>query len=81
MQSSEYLELKGIMLDVSKRMDLFFPDKLSLSSLVATTGKTRQAIREFLINNYEPEVDFWKEGGKIFVSQKTAIAIIQRNKR
>ena len=42
------------------------------------TGKTRQSIRLFLLNNFEPDIDFWKEGGKLYVSREVATTILTR---
>lgn len=59
-------------------LEMAIPAKVSLSYLVECTGKTRQAMREFVMNNYIPKSDFWKEGGKIFVSRNVATAVLKR---
>jgi hypothetical protein len=59
-------------------LEMVVPKKVSLSYLVECTGKTRQAMREFIMNNYNPTSDFWKEGGKIFVSRNVATAVLKR---
>jgi len=72
---NQLLEIKQILLKQQSFIDLLLPKKISVSYLVEKTGKSRQSIREYLINNFEPEEDFWKEGAKIYVSRETAITI------
>jgi hypothetical protein len=75
--STEYLELKTLLLAQRAILKTLFPDKVSLSFIKERTGLTRQAIRMKLINNFKFEVDFWKENGKIFMSKATALQLLQ----
>ena len=79
MSSNEYLELKGLLSQQMAMLQLLMPKKASVSFLSESTGKSRQAIRQLLIHNYEPEKDFWNDGGKIYVSQEVATAILARS--
>ena len=72
---NQLLEIKQILLQQQSFINLLLPKKVSISYLVDKTGKTRQSIRDYLINNFEPEEDFWKEGAKIYMSRETAITI------
>jgi len=74
---TEYLELKTLLLEQRTLLRTLFPNKVSLSFIKERTGLTRQAIRMKLINNFEVEVDFWKENGKIFMSKATALQLLQ----
>jgi len=74
----EYLELKGMLGQLVTMIDMLIPQKVSVSYLAESTAKSRQAIRQFLINNFEPDVDFWNEGGKTYVSKTAAISILER---
>ena len=56
--TTEYLELKSILLEQREILRSLFPEKVSLSFIKERTGLTRQAIRMKLINNFEVEVDF-----------------------
>ena len=78
---NEYLELKGMISSLTSMVKLIIPHKASVSYLSETTGRSRQGIRNFLINNFEPEVDYWVENGKMFTSQATAIAILTRSSK
>lgn len=78
---NEYLELKRMLSELNSMIKMLIPKKASVSYLAETTGKSRQAIRQFLLNNFEPEVDYWNEGGKTFVSQKVTITILTRSSR
>ena len=57
-------------------LETLFPNKVSISFIKERTGLTRQGIRQKLINNFEPEVDFWQEGGKIFMSKNVALQLL-----
>ena len=77
--SMEYLELKSMVSKQTGLLQMLVPKKATVSFLAESTGKSRQAISQFLQKNFEPEVDFWKKGGKIFVSQDTAVAVLMRS--
>ena len=49
-----------------------------IGEIARKTGRSRQAIREYLTKHYEPEKDFFKKDGKIFASEDTAIQLLQR---
>lgn len=59
------------LVDIIKKQPEFLP----ISTLVSHTKKTRQTIRNHLINNYEPEVDFKIQNGKILIASKVFVAI------
>ncbi len=75
-----YIELKNLLLEQRNILRALFPDKISLSFIKDRTGLTRQAIRMQLINNFEVEVDFWKENGKIYMSKATALQLLKLDK-
>ncbi len=74
----EYIEIKGMLGQLATMIDMLIPQKISVSYLAESTNKSRQAVRQFLLNNFEPEVDFWNEGGKTYVSKTAAITILER---
>lgn len=79
--TTEYLELKGMLSELKRMVTMLIPQKASVSYLAETTGKSRQSIRQFLINNFEPEVDYYIDGGKMYASQKAAITILMRSSK
>ncbi|AXH09071.1 MULTISPECIES: hypothetical protein [Campylobacterales] len=80
MSEMHYLELKTLLLEQREIFLSLFPKKVPISFIVERTGLTRQAIRMKLLNNYEPEVDFWKENDKIFISRTTALQLLKLGK-
>ena len=76
MEQIEFYEIKKLLLEQKAMFELLFPKKMPISFIKEITGKTRQAIRQNLINNFESEVDFWLEGGKIFMSRKVALQLL-----
>ena len=79
--TTEYLEIKGMLSELKRMIKMLIPQKASVSYLAETTGKSRQSIRQFLINNFEPEVDYYIDGGKMYASQKAAITILIRSSK
>jgi len=79
--TTEYLEIKGMLSELKRMIKMLIPQKASVSYLAETTGKSRQSIRQFLINNFEPEVDYYIDGGKMYASQKAAITILMRSSK
>lgn len=74
----EYLEMKKILGQLVTMINMIIPTKVSVSYLAESTNRSRQSVRQYLINNFEPEKDFWNEGGKTYVSKDAAISILQR---
>ncbi len=75
----EYLEVKRMLGQLATMLNMLIPTKVSVSYLTESTGKSRQSVRQYLINNFEPDKDFWNEGGKTYVSKEAAISILQRS--
>ena len=59
-------------------MSLLTPSKSTLSYISTVTGRQRQTISAYLENNFEPDVDYWKENGKICLSKSTALKLLQK---
>ena len=81
MNQTDYFEIKKLLLEQKAMIETLFPKKMSISFIKERTGLTRQAIRQKLINNFEPEVDYWLSNGRIFVSQKVAVTILTRSSK
>lgn len=81
LNSIEYIEIKSMLCELTDMVKMLIPQKTTVSYLSNITGRSRQSIRQFLINNFEPEVDFWISNGKIYVSQKVAITILMRSSK
>ena len=77
--SIDYLELKGMISKQVGMLQMLIPKKATVSYLAECTGKSRQSIRQFLMKNFEPEEDFWTKGGKMYVSQDTAVTVLMRS--
>lgn len=76
--SQEFLELKSIMLETQNIVTLLVPSKSTVSYISNITGKGRQTITSYLQNNFEPDVDYWKENGKIYTSKATTLELLRR---
>ena len=74
----EYLEMKQMLGQLVTMISMIIPKKVSVSYLVESTGKSRQSVRQYLINNFEPDKDFWQEGGKTYVNKNVAVSILGR---
>lgn len=76
--NKEYIEIKNYLTQLTTMIEMLIPRKVSVRYLVESTGKSRNSIHQYLMNNFEPDRDFWREGGKVFVSKDAAISIMQR---
>ena len=80
MSQTEFYELKKLILEQREKLEkleLLIPEKFDISFVIKKTGLTRQAIRQRLLLKFEPKVDFWYEGGKIYLSQKVALLMLK----
>ncbi len=59
---------------------LLKPREWTVGKIAEITGRTRNAVRDWLLKNAEPEVDFWKKGGKIIVSEEVALKYINERR-
>jgi hypothetical protein len=75
----ENLEIKNMLGKLVTMIDMLIPKKVSVSYIAENTCKSRQSVRQYLINNFNPEQDFWKEGGKLYVNRDTALIMLQRS--
>ncbi len=67
-------EVREIKAD-NKFLKKLVPEELSLSELSNMTGKTANTLRKYIIANFEPEEDYKKKGGKIYVKQDVVLRI------
>jgi len=56
-------------------LELLIPSEVSLSDLANSCNKENNTVRKYIIANYEPEKDFYKKGGKIFVGKEVAFDV------
>ena len=70
-------EIKNLLLEQNDMLKIFTPNEVSLSHICILTGKSRQTVRDYLINNFEPEVHFFKKNGRIILTRDTAVQIIR----
>jgi len=77
-ENLEYLELKNMLGQLATMINMLIPQKVSVSYLAESTSRSRQSVRQYLLNNFEPDKDFWNEGGKTYVNKETAVSILQR---
>ena len=68
---SEIREIKA----EHKELKSLIPDGLSLSEISNLTGKAANTLRKYVIANFEPEEDYKKKGGKIYVKQDVVLRI------
>jgi hypothetical protein len=57
-------------------LQLLSPETYTIAFMSKATGRSRQAVRDWLTSNAEPDVGFYKKDGKIVVSEKVALQYI-----
>lgn len=81
---SEYAMLEHEMKEIKRNQEfiikLLSPKEYTVSILAQMTGKTRQAVRDWLLSNAEPDVGFFKKNGKIIVSEEVALHYINERR-
>ena len=81
---SEYETLQHEMKELKRNQEfiikLLSPKEYTVSKIAEITGKTRQAVRDWIINNAEPDVGFFKKDGKIIVSEEVALHYINERR-
>ena len=71
-------ETKELLLEIRNKLDIlefFIPDDISLSELSRLVHMQNKTVYRYMRDNFEPEVDYKKKGGKIFVGKDTALCI------
>lgn len=74
-------DIKNLLLEIRSQisdLSLLFPKQIPLPQLSAITGKSRQTITAYVKSNFEPQVEFWQENGRIMLSQTAALKILRR---
>jgi len=80
MSNEEFFELKNLLLEQRALLNILIPNDVPLSFICDRTGKSRQAVRDYLHYNYREEKDFYLKKGKIYIAKEAAIQILQRSK-
>lgn len=80
MSSEEFFELKNLLLEQRALLNILIPDDVPLSFICDRTGRSRQALREYLHYNYVENKDFYLKKGKIYIAKEAAVQILQRSK-
>ncbi len=68
-------DIKQEMLELKRNQELIIKlltPVFTVSTVAKLADRTPQAVRDWLINNTEPEVDFFKKDGKIIISKEVA---------
>lgn len=77
-------EDKTLLLEIRNKLDdlmLLIPSKISLSDLSMQVGKSSNTILKYIKDNYEPEADYKKIGGKIYIEKDVALALRRKYAR
>lgn len=69
-------EMKEIKQTQKLILKLLSPKQYTIGRIVEITGRSRQAVRSWLISNAEPDVGFTEKNGKILVSEEVALEYI-----
>lgn len=59
----------------NKFLKSLVPEELSLSELSNITKKSPNTLRKYVIANFEPEEDYKRKGGKIYVKQDVVLRV------
>jgi predicted transcriptional regulator len=77
----EVAELKKMVYDLQAEISVIkivLPNWFSLGDIAKEIGKSRDTIRKYLKANFEPDVDFKKDGGKLYIS-RDALFLVRKH--
>ena len=81
---TEIAELKHELTELKHNQELILkllsPKNWTIPKIAEITGRTPQAVREWLTKNAEPDVGFFKKDGKIIVSEEVALQYINQRR-
>ncbi len=72
------LDNTALMLKILNKIELFeflVPNWISLSELCANIDVKNNTVASYLKRNFQPEKDYKKKGGKIYVGRDVALSI------
>ena len=69
-------DMKEIKQDQKLILKLLSPTHYTISKIAEVTGKSRQAVKDWLLNNAEPDVGYSVKNGRIIISEKVALTYI-----
>ena len=72
---------KALLLNILAKLEKFellLPTELSVSELANMTGTKPNSLLKYIKDNFEPEEDYQKKGGKIYVKQDAVLRIRKR---
>ena len=76
-------DIKHDLLELKRNQELiitFLTPIFTISTIAKLAGRTPQAVRDWLSKNAEPDVGFFKKGGKIIVSKEVALKYINERR-
>ena len=69
---------KELLLEIRNKIDelmFLIPSRIPLSNLADQLNQKYNTIYAYVTRNYEPEADFYKIGGKIYVVKEVALCV------
>lgn len=80
MSSSEYLEIKNLLLEMKNEFRLnlrsMVPSEFSVADLAKKTGLSKPCVLQKLYRFYDEGADYFTRGNKIIIKQECAINIV-----
>ncbi len=71
-------ETKDLLLEIRNKLEIiefFIPPDIALVELARVINQKSKTVYRYLRDNFEPEVDYYKNSGKILVGKETALCI------
>jgi len=67
-------------IEIKSMLKLLLPQEYTINYIASVAGKSKQAVMQWMIRNAEPDVDYYKKGAKIIVSEKAALKYISERR-
>lgn len=75
---------KNLLLEIRNKLDelmFLIPSRIPLHNLADQLGQKYNTVYAYVTRNYEPEADFYKVGGKIYVVKDVALCVRKKYAR
>lgn len=67
-------------IEIKSMLKLLIPKEFTIAFIAQRSGKSHQAVKQWLERNAEPEVDYYLKNGKIIVSEQVALKYISQRR-
>ena len=81
---SDIESLKHDLIEIKRNQEMILkllsPKEYTVSMVAKMAKRSPQAVREWVLKNGEPDVDFYKKGDRLYLSENVALKYINQRR-